>query len=80
MLVRSFAAGIRDVPVAPSLMLALSTLSGRLSRLPPHSEEGASARTDASVSMERRRRLLLDDARVRIDALSVSRLLAVAVL
>lgn len=59
-------------------MLALRTLSGRLSRLPPQTDDGARARTEASVSMDRLRLLLLDDASVRIDALSVSRLLAVA--
>ena len=64
---------------APS-MLALSTLRGKLSRLPPQSDDGASARTEASVSMDLRRRRLLDDASVRMDALSVNRLFAVAVL
>lgn len=64
--------------VVPDSMLALRTLSGRLSRLPPQTEDGARARTDASVSIDRRRRLLLDDARVRMDALSVSSPLAVA--
>jgi hypothetical protein len=59
-------------------IFALRTLSGRLSRLPPQRDEGARARTDASVSRERRRRRLLDDANVRMDALSVKRLLAVA--
>ena len=59
-------------------MLALSKLKGRLSLLPPHTEEGASARTEASVSIDRRRRRLLDDASVRIEALSVNRLFAVA--
>lgn len=58
--------------------MALRTLRGRLSRLPPQSDDGARARTDASVSIDRRRPLLLDDAKVRMDALSVSRLLAVA--
>lgn len=67
------------VGMPPWSMLALRTLSGRLSRLPPQSDEGASARTDASVSMERRRRRLLDEASVKIEALSVKRLLAVAV-
>lgn len=60
-------------------MLALRTLSGRLSRLPPQSDEGARARTEASVSIDRRRPRLLDEARVKMDALSVRRLLAVAV-
>lgn len=59
-------------------MLALSTLRGRLSLLPPQRDDGASALTEASVSSDRRRRRLLDDASVRIDALSVRRLLAVA--
>ena len=60
-------------------MFALSTLSGKLSRLPPQSEDGARARTEASVSKDRRRRRLLDDASVRMEALSVSKLFAVAV-
>jgi hypothetical protein len=60
-------------------MVAESTLSGRDSRLPPQRDEGARARTEASVSKERRRRRLDEDASVRIEALSVSRLLAVAV-
>jgi hypothetical protein len=63
-----------------SPMLPLSTLSGRLSRLPPKTEEGARARTEASVSIERRRRRFEDDASVRIEASSERRLLAVAVL
>lgn len=58
--------------------LPLSTLNGRLSRLPPHTDDGASARTEASVSIDRRLRRLLDDANVRIEALSVSRPFAVA--
>lgn len=64
------------MPVAS--MLALKTLRGKLSRLPPQRDEGARARTEASVSRDRRRRRLLDDASVRMDALSVRRLLAVA--
>lgn len=60
-------------------MFELSTLSGRLSLLPPHNDEGASARTEASVSIDRLRRLLLEDASVKIDALSVSMLFAMAV-
>jgi hypothetical protein len=59
--------------------LALKTLSGKLSRLPPHNDDGASARTEASVSKDRRLRRFEDDASVRMDALSVRRLLAVAV-
>lgn len=59
-------------------MFALRTLRGRLSRLPPQREDGARALTEASVSSDRRRRRLLDDASVSIDALSVKRLLAVA--
>lgn len=58
----------------------LSTLNGRLSRLPPKTLDGARARIEALVSNEFRRRLLEDDARVRIEALSVKRLFAVAVL
>jgi hypothetical protein len=68
------------VALGGASMLALRTLRGRDSRLPPKREEGARARTEASVSMERRRRRLEDEARVRIEALSVRRLLAVAVL
>lgn len=68
------------VALGGASMLALRTLRGRDSRLPPKREEGARARTEASVSMERRRRRLEEEARVRIEALSVSRLLAVAVL
>jgi hypothetical protein len=64
----------------PTLLstVALRTLSGRDSRLPPKMEEGARARTEASVSRERRRRRLEEEARVRMEALSVRRLLAVA--
>lgn len=68
--------GVGGMPIGS--MFALKTLSGKLSRLPPQRDEGARARTDASVSRERLRRRLLDDAKVRIDALSVRRLLAVA--
>src|SRR4051812_46833836 len=87
MLVRSFATPLAPrcspgvvgpTPAVPS-MFELSTLNGKDSRLPPHSDDGASARTEASVSKERRRRRLDEDARVSMDALSVSRLLAVAV-
>lgn len=63
---------------APPSTVALRTLSGRDSRLPPNREDGARARTEASVSKERRRRRLEEDARVRMEALSVRRLLAVA--
>ena len=65
-------------PPAPPSIVALSTLRGSDSRLPPNRDDGASARTEASVSKERRRRCLDDEARVRIEALSVNRLLAVA--
>ncbi len=64
---------------APSPIVADRTESGRDSRLPPHREEGARARTDASVSKDRRRRRFEEDARVRMEALSVRRLFAVAV-
>ncbi len=69
-------------PVLPgwSLTLALSTLSGNDSRLPPNNDEGARARTEAFVSKEFRRRLFDEEASVMTEALSVSRLLAVAVL
>ena len=60
--------------------MLLSTLSGRDSRLPPKIDDGASARTEALVSREFRRRRFEEEARVNIEALSVSKLLAVAVL
>lgn len=63
----------------PDSMFELSTLNGRLSRLPPNKDEGARARTDASVSIDLLLLLFEDDASVRMEALSVSRLLAVAV-
>lgn len=66
-------------PGVDDSMFELSTLKGRLSRLPPHNEDGAKARTEASVSIDRLRLLLLEDASVSIDALSVSKLFAVAV-
>ena len=68
-----------DVGTASRSTFALRTLSGRLSRLPPQIEDGARALTEASVSIERRRRRLLEDASVKMEALSVSKLLAVAV-
>jgi hypothetical protein len=58
----------------------LRTLSGRLSRLPPKTDDGASARMEAFVSSEFRRRRFEDEARVRIEALSVRILFAVATL
>jgi hypothetical protein len=61
-------------------MFALRTLNGRLSRLPPNSEDGAKALIDASVSMDLLRRRFDDDAKVKIEALSVSRLFAVTML
>ena len=65
---------------AAALAWSLRTLRGRLSLLPPKMEEGARARTEALVSREFRRLRLDDDASVMMDALSVRRLLAVAVL
>ena len=62
-----------------SITFALSTLSGRLSRLPPKTDDGARARTEALVSREFLRRRFEELARVRIDALSVRTLFAVAV-
>jgi len=62
------------------LTLPLSKLRGKLSRLPLNREEGASARIEALVSRELRRRRLEEDASVSTDALSVRRLFAVAVL
>jgi hypothetical protein len=59
-------------------MMPLRTLRGRLSRLPPKTEAGASALMEALVSAEFRRRRFEDEARVRMDASSVSTLLAVA--
>jgi hypothetical protein len=59
-------------------MFAERTERGSDSRLPPQREEGARARVEASVSRERRRWRFEEDARVRMEALSVRRLLAVA--
>ena len=59
-------------------MFAERTDSGRLSLLPPNMDEGARARTEAFVSKDRRRRSLVDEANVKMDALSVRRLFAVA--
>src|SRR6266498_273749 len=64
--------------VEGSATFVLSRLRGRLSRLPPKIEEGASARTEAFVSSEFRRLRLDEEASVRMEALSVSRLFAVA--
>lgn len=60
-------------------MVAERTDRGKDSREPPNTDEGARARTLAFVSRERRRRPLEDDASVKMDALSVSSPLAVAV-
>ena len=80
-----FAAGARKTPAAllaeafeGSITIPLRTLSGRLSRLPPNIDAGARARMEAFVSSEFRRRLLEEDASVRIDASSESILFAVA--
>ena len=54
------------------------TLSGSDSRLPPQTDEGARARTEAFVSSEFRRRRFEDEARVKMEALSLSILFAVA--
>ena len=64
-----------DVAAAgPALSVVCERVDrGRDSREPPHCEDGAMARTDALVSTELRRRLCWDDeARVTIEALSVS--------
>lgn len=61
-----------------SVIEALRTLRGRDSRLPPNIDAGARARTDALVSSELRRLRFEELASVRIDASSVSTLLAVA--
>ena len=58
--------------------MPLSTLSGRLSRLPPNIDAGANALIEALVSTEFRRRRFDDDASVRMEALSVNTLFAVA--
>jgi hypothetical protein len=54
------------------------TLSGSDSRLPPKTEDGARARTEALVSREFLRRFLDEEASVKMEALSVSMLFAVA--
>jgi hypothetical protein len=59
-------------------IFAERTERGRDSREFPHTEEGAMARTDAFVSRELRRRRFDDEARVRIEALSLRRPFAVA--
>ena len=59
-------------------LCTLKTLNGSDSRLPPQTLLGARARTEASVSIERLRRRFEDEARVRMDASSDSRLFAVA--
>lgn len=63
-----------------STTLLLSRLNGKLSRLPPKTDEGANARTEALVSREFRLRRLDELASVRIEALSFKTLFAVAVL
>lgn len=84
MLFRSLLVAILDVvwcragvAGTPSI-LELRTLKGKLSREPPQIEDGAMARTEASVSKDLRRLLLLEEANVSIEALSESRLFAVA--
>ena len=64
--------------LAGSAIEALRTLRGSDSRLPPNIDAGARARTEALVSSELRRLRFEELARVRIDASSVSTLLAVA--
>jgi hypothetical protein len=65
---------------SPSGIVAFaeSMESGRDSRLLPKREDGARARTEASVSRLCRRRRLDDEASVRMEALSVRMLFAVA--
>lgn len=79
MLARSFPRRCSADADAGASMVDESTERGRDSREPPKREDGARARTEASVSKLRRRRRFEDEASVRIEALSVSRLLAVAV-
>jgi hypothetical protein len=64
-------------PPSPSTV-ADSTERGSDSRDAPKMEDGASARTDASVSRLWRRRRFEEEARVRMEALSVRMLFAVA--
>lgn len=59
-------------------MFVESTERGRDSRELPQTEDGAMARTEAFVSRELRRRRFEEEASVRMDALSVSKLPAVA--
>lgn len=70
--------GALTTEVADGSTMPLSTLKGRLSRLPPNIEAGARARIEALVSAELRRRRLEDDASVRMEASSVKTLFAVA--
>jgi len=67
-------------PPNPESKLPLSTDNGSDSRDPPKIDDGARARTDASVSKERRLRRFDDEASVMIDALSVHTPWAVAAL
>ena len=62
----------RSAPRSASGTGPLNTLKGSDSRLPPKTEEGANARTEALVSRELRLRLLEDEASVKMEALSES--------
>lgn len=80
MLARSLGSCMLGRPCRPVVSTeADRTERGRDSREPPKSDEGARARTEASVSIERRRRRLEELASVKMDALSVRILFAVAV-
>jgi len=68
------------LPDGSRSMLLDRTLKGRDSREFPHNEDGASARTEALVSKEFLRRRLDEDARVNIEASSLSMPFAVAAL
>ena len=66
-------------PPSPSTVAVPdSTERGSDSRDAPKMEDGARARTDASVSRLWRRRRFEEEARVRMEALSVRMLFAVA--
>lgn len=67
-------------PPSVESKLPLRTDSGSDSREPPKTEDGARARTEASVSNERRLLRLDDEASVMIEALSVQIPWAVAAL
>ena len=70
---------VAEVAVGTCSSGTLNWDRGRDSRLAPKTEFGARARTEAFVSAEVRRLWRVEEARVRVEASSVSTLFAVAV-